>query len=79
MDMLRFYLLLKIGRGTTKKLQVTILVEPTDGLNKRMNKLIEDLQRYIETGSMPGSYSPFLEDCKDVYNEKCQEFKAMLD
>ena len=28
---------------------------------------------------MPGSYSPFLEDCKDVYDEKCQDFKAMLD
>ena len=45
-----------------------------------MNKHIEDLQRYIEMGSMPGSYySPFLEDCKDVYDEKCQDFKAMLD
>ena len=44
-----------------------------------MNKLIKDLQQYIETDSMPASYSPFLEDCKDVYDEKSQEFKAMLD
>ena len=28
---------------------------------------------------MPASYSPFLEDCKDVYNKNCQKFKAMLD
>ena len=44
-----------------------------------MNTLIEDLQQYIETDSMPASYSSFFEDCKDVYHEKCQEFKAMLD
>ena len=29
---------------------------------------------------MPASYySPFLEDCKDVYDKICQDFKAMLD
>ena len=28
---------------------------------------------------MPGSYSLFLEDCKDVYDGRCQDFKAMLD
>ena len=44
-----------------------------------MNKHIENLEQYIETGSMSGNYSPFLEDCKDVYDEKCQDFKAMLD
>ena len=45
-----------------------------------MNKHIEDLQRYIETGSILGSYySPFLEDCKDIYYKKCQNFKAMFD
>ena len=42
-----------------------------------MNKYIEDLEQYTETGIEPASYSPFFEDCKDVYNEKCQEFKAM--
>ena len=41
-----------------------------------MNKHIEDLQQYIETGSMPGSYSLFFEDCKDVYDKRCQDFKA---
>ena len=44
-----------------------------------MNKHIKDLQRYIQTGFMPASYSPFLEECKDVFDKKCQKFKAMLD
>ena len=49
-------------------------------LNKKMNKHIADLQQYIKIASMPSIYySPFFEDCKDVYNEKCQDFKAMLD
>ena len=44
-----------------------------------MNKDLEDLQQYIETVSMPASYSPLFEDCKDVSDEKCEDFKAILD
>ena len=44
-----------------------------------MNKHIEDLQQYIKTVSVPGSYSPFPGNCKNVYDGRCQNFKAMLD
>ena len=44
-----------------------------------MDKHIEELKQYIKMASMPGSYSPLLEDWKDVYDERCHHFKAMPD
>ena len=44
-----------------------------------MDKHKKEFEQYIKSGSLPGSYSPFLQDCKDVYDKRCQDFKAMLD
>ena len=48
------------------------------GLNKRMNKHIQNLERYIKTGSTSASCSLFFEDFKRFYNEKFQELKDMV-
>ena len=44
-----------------------------------MDLCVRHLEGYLRNGSMPGIYSPFFEDCKELYDENQQKFNDMLD